>query len=153
MAIAATLRKTLDYARGYGGRLGLRPFTVTMRVRTWSGSVPGEGAPTDVDTVITVAGGTQPVKCEQVSSRDIFASGGLYTDADWKVGPFTPLYSGGGFDATSFDPPVGGQPTEVFWILKGRDLPPEGALHEKIGSTRDSALHYYIVLRATGRTP
>ena len=43
----------MDEVRGIAGELGLRPFTVTLRVRTWTGERPNIGTKVDNDTVLT----------------------------------------------------------------------------------------------------
>lgn len=150
--------------RSIGGLLGLRVFTVTVRVRTWDGSQPGNGAYTDVDTSLVntmTTGQTFPVRVQQVSRRDVIASGGVYTDRDLRFGPMTPPYPAGIFPAGGFDdstldvaPSAEEQAREVFWRITGpsQGIPPQGAWFEKVGEEY-TALHAYVILRANGRVP
>ncbi len=124
--LGSDLLEALDDIRSIGGELGLRPWSCTVRVRTWTGARVGLGDRTDVDTpIVNMAsnGVAQPVYVKQLSRKEIIASGGLYTDRDWKVGPITPPYPSilrvpaGGFDDTTIDPQPTGQPTEIFWFI------------------------------------
>ena len=80
MAFRDDILPSLDAIRGIPGELGLRRFAVSVLVRTHSGARPGisGGTWTDVTTAIKVAGGTQNPKVEEVTARDVVASGGLH---------------------------------------------------------------------------
>lgn len=156
----------LDIVRGVGGLLGLRVFTVTIVVRTWSGDRVGLGQSMDTPrTALTnkLPNGvdTTPVRVRQLSRREIIASGGLYSDRDVRVGPITPPYpaglfgSAGGFDESTVDPAQTASyvPTEVFWNVVGPGWPTgTGGWADKIGE-ETTALHTYAILRANGRLP
>lgn len=148
---ASDLLPDLDDIRGIADELGLRPFTVTVRVRTWSGSRPGVGTKTDVDTVLTVAGGTQHPKVKQISAHDVVASGGLYTTADWRIGPMTPPFVGGGVTYGTIDPATTTTAREVGYKIEGGMFPSGGAWFERISDENDSALHSFVVVRKSGR--
>jgi hypothetical protein len=115
MPLVPTILPALDAIRSIGGILGLRPFTVTVRRRVWTGFTPGApgSTKTDTDTVLVNQapdGTLQPVLVRQVTRKEIFASGGQLTSRDWKVGPMTPVYAAslgllaGGIDDTTLDP-------------------------------------------------
>jgi len=152
----------LDQVRSIGGLLGLRRFVVTVHVRTWSGERPGVGTTIDRSVILTNQGPgaatTAPVQVNQLSAKDIIASGGLYRDRDMKVGPMTPTYAAtnslnaGGFDDSTLDVPTTSSPTEIFWNITGDGMPAGGVWCDKIGEEA-TALHYYVILRATGRQP
>ena len=156
--LATALLPALDTIRSIRGQLGLNPFTVTVLMRQWSGERPGVGSSLDTTTVLQNAG--QPVMVKQLSARDIVASGGLYRDRDMRVGPMTPSYAAtfvqpaGGYTDATLDPPVvqgiGG--TEIFWLVSGPGMPAGGVYCEKVGEEA-TALHFSVILRATGRTP
>lgn len=152
-SFASSILSSLDTIRGIAGVLGLRPFTVSITVRTWSGVRAGQGNRADVATTFGVSAGTQPPKVRFVSQKDILASAGKYVDGDIRVGPLTPSYPGGGTTPASFEPALGFLPTEIFWSVTGPTLPASGAWCDKIGEETDSALHYYVVLRRGGKTP
>lgn len=152
--------RALDKIRGIPGRIklrdeGLRLYTVSIRVRTWSGSRPGVDASTstDANTYFYVDAGTHRPHVEQVSQRDIIASDGQYQDQDLKVGPITPPYTGGGVDITAFDPTPGNSPTEVFFKIEGPGMATGGSWFRKVGQDVSHALSYTFVLRRTAEAP
>jgi len=53
VSLAVNLLPVLNSARTLVADLGLRRYTVTRRLRTWSGGMVGMGQPTDVDLVLT----------------------------------------------------------------------------------------------------
>jgi hypothetical protein len=149
--------------RSIGGILGLRVFTVTVAVRSTAGPRPGTANTTTTPVQLTNTGpdGTlYPVMVKQVSRRDLIASGGLYVDGDYKVGPITPPYPAGlfgiagGFDDTTVDPPLTANPAravEIIWHMTGPGLPQTtGAVMERVDGEA-TGLHRYVVLRRTGR--
>lgn len=157
MPVAPSILPALDTIRSIRGRLGLDPFTVTLRVRTWTGGGPGLGTSSDVDTplVHTAADGTTwPVQVTQVRRQDTAASGSRYANIDFKVGPITPQYLNslgipiGGSPDSVIDPPVATSAQEIFWILSGQGIA-ANSVFKKI-SEEATALHYYLVLRSTG---
>lgn len=154
MALKDGLIGPLDRLRGIPGRLGLRGFKVFVLVRRYSGSRVGVGPFTDAPLVqLTVAEGTQPCKVEQVSAKDVIRSGGTLTDKDLRVGPLTPPYANGGTAQTTLDPPRGASPAEVFYKVTHQSLPNGVAWFEKVSDEVVSLLHYYIVIRSSGRVP
>lgn len=154
MTFANSLRATLDKLRAIPAKLGLRSYTVTVRVRSWSGDRPGDGVLTDTLTQLTVDGYAPKVK--QLTQQDVIASGGLYQDQDLEVSltpEFTVNAVTGGVTVQTFDPPVGAAPTEVAFIVEGPGLPEGGSVFKKIGQRVDSELTYRITLRNTGEAP
>ena len=150
-----------DAMRAVAGAAGLRPFTVKVRIRTWSGARPGVGARSDTDITLTnqfVDGSAQNVRVRQLSSKDIIASGGRYRDRDLRVGPMSPSYAAtftmaaGGFGDASIDTAPTNTATEIFWNVQGPGMPAGGEWHSKVGEEA-TELHYYLILRASGRQP
>jgi hypothetical protein len=166
MAVVPTILPALDAIRAIGGMLGLRPFKVIARKRSWTGGRPGvQGSiKQDTDVVLTDQGADgqlYPVLVRQVSRREALASGGQYTSRDLRVGPITPAFAASflpaaGFDDTAIDPALSGVTTEVIWIVSSSSgthgIPASGIVCEKRGEEATS-LHYYVILRATGRAP
>lgn len=165
MAFVPDVLSALDVTRSVGGLLGLRVFTVTVRRRVWSGGRPGLGTQVNTDVVLTnqmADGTTYPVRVKQVSRAEAIASGGQYTNRDLTVGPLTPVFAAtafaeaGGFDDNSIDPAPTGQSVEMIWIVATTSgthgIPSTGIICEKRGEEATS-LHYYAVLRSTGRAP
>lgn len=154
MALAQDLLDLIEGLRGLPGELGFRPYTsVRLRTRTWSGAEPGDGTATDSFLALTTGG--QPAKVRQISSREVAASGGRYTDADFVVGPLTPAHtaSGGGtagYTPTQLAPNSTARNVERHVVLVG---PGEASSEWLIvGSQLDRALRYTLTIRRTERT-
>ena len=162
-----TILPALDAIRSIGGLLGVRVFKVTVRRRVWTGR---PGAPlsekADFDTVLVNQapdGSLQPVRVQRLSRSDVMSSGGRYTATDYKVGPMSPPYiagvlkAAGGFDDNTINPAPTGTQTELIWILSTNDggthgIPAAGSICELKGEEA-TAMHYYAILRSTGRVP
>jgi hypothetical protein len=149
MPLREDLLPVVDMGRAIAGELGLRVYaSVTVRVRTWSGSVTGEGTKTDVDTLLLVGG--QPPKVRQVSQKDIVRSGGLYEEGDLEIGPLTPQYAGGGTSIASLDPAVATRPTEVFYRIAGPGSASGGDWYKKVSDSMDRPFRMMVTVRNTG---
>lgn len=149
-----SLLPALDVIRGIPAQMGLRPHTVSITVRTWSGSRAGLGSNTDTTTGIKQDLGIYPIKVRNMSQKDIIASGGLYTDQDVVAGPITPPYIGSLLDNNAiaiFDPPSQG--AEVFFLITGPGYPTAGAYFKKIGQRVDTPMRYTLYLRKTAEQP
>lgn len=151
MGAAAAFLPVLDRYRGMLDSVwGLRQYSVLVRVNTWAGgTLPGaQGASkTPVDTPLLVDGKRPNV--EQLSQRDILASGGLYQDQDLKVGPLTPPFPGGGTELAAFEPPVTGSGTEVLFKVTGPAYP-GGAWFKRVGAeVIRGNFHFHLILRKT----
>lgn len=167
MTWATQILQPLDAIRSIGGILGLRVFTVVVNRRVWSGGVPGAPGSTFIDNKVTLVnlgadGNKYPVRVRQLSRAEIVSSGGQYTDRDLRVGPMTPTFAktafgaAGGFDDTSMDPVPTATAVQMIWTMSSPNgtfgIPPGGVVCEKRGEDA-TALHYYAILRSTGRTP
>ena len=159
--LAKSLLPVLDLVRGISGILGFRPTSITVRVVTWTGSRPGLGTSSYVDTPLWVATDTsspQNPRVVPVTNKDILASGGLYTNEDVKVGPLTPSFPasavlpGGGYTPGQINPP---QPTagsayqEIHFKLAGGGYQ-SPMWFQRIGDSVISATRYFVVLRRSG---
>lgn len=144
----------VDELRGLPDEFGLCDWTVTIRVRTWSGSRPGvdNSSSTDTDTTFWVDGGTHRPRVVQVTQRDIIASGGVLQEQDIKVGPVTPPYPGGGVDITTFDPNNVLGPAEILFKVIGPGMAAGGSWFRKVAQDVSSPLAYFFTLRRTGET-
>src|SRR5713101_5514053 len=80
-----SLLSVVDCARQLVADLGLHRYSVILRTRTWSGTYPGEGSPTDVDVTIT----PRP-RVRVMSPRDVASSGGTYREGHFKIDMITP---------------------------------------------------------------
>ena len=140
----------IDAIRGIADELGTTPYTVSVRVVTYSGTRVGDGTRTVTDSPVKVAGGSRNPMVALVTSKDVVASGGLYTATDLKVGPLTPAYAGGGMATGTLDPVQGTVPTEVYYVVTGPDIPAGGVLYKRVGGEMASATQYFVILRSLG---
>lgn len=137
----------LDRIRALPGALDLRTYQVTVRVRDWTGARAGLGTKTDTDTVLLNGG--KNVRVREVPTKDVVASGGLYTQQDLKVGPFTPDWSGGGIDEAIIDPVPGSSPREVFFKVTGSGMG-NGRWYKRIHDETLPNFSRILYLRAIG---
>ena len=156
----------INELRGLPTEFGLRLYTVTIRVTTWSGAsddVPGAGTKTTTETPIVLDGygGTVRPKVTLLSTRDIIASGGLYTDGDYRIDYITPQYMNtecdgsltlAGVPVSQFEIPEGTSPTQIVFVLTGPEFP-NGALFKKIQTYTFKPFHYSFVVRKIGVQP
>lgn len=133
--------------------LGFRRFDVVLRVVDWSGSTVGEGTPTRTDTPLVIQG--RRVKVRRVAQKDVLASGGQFEDVDYRIGPFTPTFSGaigpiqsGGLDPRAFDPEASGSSREFYFKITGPGLD-DGAWFKKIAQEIERNWSYYFTVRKT----
>lgn len=154
MTLRDDLLPQIEALRGIPGQLGFRPYTsVVLRTRTWSGAEPGDGTHSDASLSLTAGG--QPAKVRQISAREVQASGGRYTDADFIVGPLTPEHTapGGGsagYTPAQLAPGSSARNVERHVVLTG---PGETASEWLIvGDQKDRALRYTLTIRRTERT-
>lgn len=152
MSFRTTLLATVERIRGVvPGALDLRPHTVTVRVRTWTGARAGIGTRVDADTPIRNFGFNP--KVSEVSSRDVVASGGVYQQGDFRVGPITPEYVGGGTALTTLDPATTGTAREVLFKIEGPGFPTAGAWFKRVEDSTIRNFTHSVVLRRTAVTP
>lgn len=154
MSLRDDLLPLVDELRALPGELGFRPFTsVVLRTRTWSGEEPGDGTPTDVNLALETGG--QVVKVAQLTSREVQASAGRYTQADFKVGPLTPQHTRedtttGGYTPTQLAPSTTARNVERHIILTGPGEP--GSEWIIVGETFTGSFRYSLIIRRTERT-
>ena len=160
MPFVPTFLPAADALRAIGGFFGLRPFVVTIRTRVWTGGKPGAGTFIDQNTKLTnqaADGSKQNVYVRQLTNQEVIASGGLYRARDLRIGPMTPAFAqtillAAGYVDNDVDPATSASATEVFWNVTGPGMPSGGAWMDKVQEDA-SALHYFVVLRSTGRQP
>lgn len=149
----ATLKDDLvpvvDAARAIAGELGFRPFQVWVRVTTYAGTRVGQGASSYTDTRLLVGGGQNP-RVREVRRKDVIAGSNTFVDAQYDIGPLTPQFPGGGTAESVVDPQRPSSPTEVHYLIKGRNLPATGLLCQKIESSFDRPLRTTIRVRSIG---
>ncbi len=147
MSFVSDVLPDIDEIRAIPGDLGLRPFTITVRTRSWSGTRVGDGTSTDADAILLVHG--QAPKCRRVAYKETAAAGGKYQEGDYRVGPMTPDFPGGGV-AFSTLAPTSQASTEIYYRLVGPDTPALGTWCSAVGEEGDHPLHRYLVVRPLG---
>jgi hypothetical protein len=153
------LLPVIDKIRGLPGLFGLRLYSISIVVRTWSGSRPGvdQSTSSDARSPLTVDLTKFNIKVRQLTAREIIASGGDFNDQDLKVGPITPPYQGSTADNDAisiFDPLPTASATELFFNVQGPGFQrAAGAWFKKISQDVTAPMHYEFVVRHTGETP
>lgn len=138
--------RALAYSvRQIPGDLGVRPYTVSVSVSTWSGATPGEGTEDVTVTAITEANG-QPPKVRWLTDEERALGG--YADAVIEVGPITPDFPGGGTSwAVLTQSAAAAVPgTVIRYVLTGPEFP-SGANFERVGGTSDRTFNYKLRLQ------
>ena len=153
MTIRDAALPILDAWRGrLDTQFGLRRYDVALLTREWpSGSVPGSHGITPVETTValTVGDAGRP-RVDQLSAREIAASGGLYEDRDIRIGPFTPPYVGGGADPVWFAPPVSGDRREYYILISNADTGELNQKYQVLRVDRSRPLRWMMVARKIG---
>lgn len=134
------MRKLAYRARAIPGKLGFRPYTVAVEVKTWPGDRTGQGTPTVTTTAITEANG-QPPKVRWLSNEEIVVAG--YDRMTAEIGPITPDFPGGGTTLATLKGKNAPAKSEVFVVLTGPDFP-SGARFTIVGDNSDRALRYML---------
>jgi hypothetical protein len=148
-------------ARGIPNKLGLRQFDISLRIVSWSGTRPGLGTKTVTDYPVTVnqntAGNNRP-KVKSISSHEIIASGGLYSQDDYRIGPLTPQYVSGGITygtlPSDVEIAIQAHPAEVFFNMQGPGMTAiSGDWFSLIDADFSKNFGYTLVIRKTAQVP
>lgn len=142
MTVRDDLLPIVYSVRAIPGQFGIRMYSLTVRVSSWSGAHPGDGIETVVSTTAITEAGGQPPKVRFLNDEER-ALGGL-PDGTVDVGPITPDHPGGGTSLAVLAPSTDG--TIVHYILTGPDMP-TGATFERVSIGTDHALHYTLRLK------
>tara|TARA_R100001163_G_scaffold64608_1_gene59268 strand:- start:4695 stop:5135 length:441 start_codon:yes stop_codon:yes gene_type:complete len=136
------IRKLCFELRAIPGRdFEIRPYTVKVVLRQWSGDEPGQGVETVTSIDITESDG-QPPKVRWLTDEEIAVGG--YDQSTVEVGPITPSFPGGGTLITTLgqDPP----PNTLFdFVLTGPQYP-DGAIYRLKALHSDKTFQYRAVL-------
>jgi len=154
MALTDCLKQALDCTLSIPATLGLRAYRVFVTKVTYTGTRPGLGTRTRTDTELLVGDGYPPVS--QVSAKDIFLSGGLLNDKDFKITIVSPYDTGtatGGTSRDVFDPAMSDLNTQIYFHLYGGNFPSTGQYFKRKYSIEDGNLTNYIFIEATGEIP
>lgn len=150
-------------ARGIPNILGLRQYDVALRIVSWTGARPGLGTKTVTDYPVTVnqnqPGNNRP-KVTLVSTREVIASGGLYTDGDYRIGPLTPQYTT--IDGYTYgtlpddiEQLVRTNPQEIYFNMMGPGMsdPIGGDWFKLVEANFSKNFGYTLVIRKAGLVP
>lgn len=140
MALADDLRPVLHSIRSIPGSLGLRPHSVQIVTRRWSGEHPGEGTLTEDSVDITESGSQSPKVRWLTDEQRAVAH---LDQATVEVGPITPSFSTGG---TSLDDLAGAdlQVGDTYYLRVTGPKHPNGALYRITEVNGQRAMHYKI---------
>lgn len=140
----------LDDAEALLDELGFNKFDITMRVVSWTGGRVSQGARIVTDTPLTLDG-THRFNVDRISSYNILASGGKYIEGDYRVGPITPTFAGGGRDPSFFSP-TGASIQEVLYRVTGPGFE-SGVWFKKIDVDTSDPFGFFFTLRQMDPTP
>jgi hypothetical protein len=147
MALRDNLLPVANTLRAKAEAFGVRRYSVTVRQRTWSGGRPGLGTMTPTDLTLS----PRP-RVRAVSSREIAASGGTFTQGDLRIGPITPSNGAGvGYTAAQLAPDVSSANGDVMYVLVGDDGTTVARLVDR--PSVDRSLGWFVVVRPTRETP
>lgn len=150
--------------RGLPNLFGLPQYDVSLSVVSWSGARPGlgtltAGGPYALTVNADQLGNNRP-KVVQVTAREVFASGGLYAEGDYRIGPLTPAYvaldgSPAGTLPSDVERLVVSNPQEVFFNLKGPGMsdPTGGDWFKLVEANFAKPFRYTFVIRKTAQKP
>lgn len=149
-AARAIFRAAADQGRRAAERVGVRSTSVTIRVRVYSGAVGAHGV-TLVSTTDTVLSPSPRVT--QISEgRPSYFGGGVFTDStgrvvagEYAIGPITPSYPGGGYDATDLAP-AGAVNKRVTVLLAGDEFQTGGEEFEVLKLDATAPLHVMLAV-------
>lgn len=162
MSLRKSLLRVVDNVRAIPGKpsIDIRQYRVVMRVSTWKPTASdttdiqlGRGRMSYVDTPITVAGGANP-KVRRLAHKETLAGGGKYQEGDFRIGPLTPDYPGGGIAFSDMVPVgTGDARTHYHILLWGPDLPARGMLCSPVAEEGDKNFSRFWVVRPEGAVP
>lgn len=152
MTIRNAVLPILDVWRGRLDTVfGLRRYDVALLMREWpAGTIPGAHGVSPTETTIPLlVGGGRP-RIEQISTREIAASGGLYQDRDIRIGPFTPPFMSGGADPEWLRPSVSADRVEYYIAISNADSGEAGERYSIVQTDTSRSLRWTMVCRKLG---
>lgn len=141
MTFRDDLRGLAESVRGIAADFGVRPYSVTVRVKSWSGGQPGHGTLTTTDSAITEDGANPKVTF--VQTDEVFSNNGAIEVAE--VGPITPDHPSGGTGLSTLRPTLS-DGEAVTYLLTGPRYP-SGAEFELEQLKHHRGYQYMLVLR------
>jgi hypothetical protein len=144
MGFRDSLRSVVSSIRAIPGRdFEIRPYTVAVVTRAWSGTHPGEGLETVSTTPITEADG-QPPKVRFLNDEQRALADGLPMGSV-EVGPITPDFPGGGTTWAALSGSGTTAGNSFHYLLTGPRFP-SGARYRFVGGRSDKTFGYRVTL-------
>jgi hypothetical protein len=177
MTLREDLLPLVDACRQITEDLDQRTTGLTIRTRTWSGSVIGQTS--DADSEVVTDSNSELVQtnsasnavqversytdsdlvfprryhCRILSDKDtaqiITASGGRFVPGRYVKMWFTPSFTGGGYQQTDLVPVVNDDSQEVIYVLSGNGLNGDYTL---VSFNADRPYRYEMILRQRNAT-
>lgn len=147
MSLRTSLLKAADRFRKISGPdfADIRINQLTVRTRTWSGSVVGEGTYTDSDLVLPAR---YPVRA--MTQQDVFGDAGRYELGDIYVNHITPSDGAGtGYTKAQLLPDVTTNNVEIIHVITG----PDGGNYRCIDFQNYRPFSIRLVLRRLASSP
>lgn len=157
MGIRDAMLYAVDSVRAITGPnyIDIRPTTVQIITRTWSGNVRGDSYPTDSALALPPY-----TKVRHLKQSEIAASGGLFEEGDVIIGHITPQYTAPdgtthGFTEAQLAPVVTGTGQEVIYRLTKEAGAASGidGDYSRVELRRDHQYHFDLVVRRLRTTP
>ena len=147
----------MEKVRVFFADKGFRHYDIVLRTVEWTGQTAGEGNYEVNDYPLTIQG--RRIGVGLVKTADVVASGGEYTDIDYRIGPITPTYSDplatfptGGMDVSDFDLPVETTKRQIYFRLTGPGIE-DGAWFKKNSQEVHRNWSYVFTVRKTAEIP
>lgn len=141
MSFRDDVRALAESVRGIAEGFGVRPYSVVVRTKSWSGGQPGHGTLTESDATLT-EGGSNP-KVTFTQTDEVFSNGGAIEVVE--VGPITPDHPAGGTSLSTLAPTLSDGEV-VTYVLTGPRYP-SGAEFELDSLKHHRGYQYMLVLR------
>lgn len=141
MSLRTNLLKVIEHARALTGPTGfdIRINQLTIRTRTWSGSILRQGVATDSDLIIPAI---YPIRL--ITEQELNSAGGQYEVGDILVDHITPTDGAGvGYTPTQLRPVVTSDNVEVIYVITG----PHSGEYDLIDLRTYRPFTWQIVLR------
>ena len=155
MALPDCLKIILDNTLNIPAILGLRAYRIYVTKITHSGTRPGLGTRVRTDTELLVGDGYIP--CEQVNAHDIFLSGGLLSDKDFKLTVVSPYTAADGTtkgtNKSVYNPPMSDSNAQIYFHIFGGSFPSDGQYFKLKWTQEDGNLLNYLYIEATAEKP
>lgn len=149
-ALRDAWRALADSVRVIPEQMGTRSTSVTIRVRVYSGAVGAHGVTlvSTTDTEVT----PRPRVVQISEGKPSYFGGGVFTDStgrvvagEYAIGPITPSYPGGGYDATDLAP-AGAVNKRVTVLLAGDEFQTGGEEFEILKLDATAPLHVMLAV-------